>query len=478
MIPHGRGRPRLHWEFNRKVPREDLQRMSVLRIRVLAAAILLLSLLPSRAGAQTAPQLLASTDVANVRSIQVIQSPDGPVLEILASRPVTPLIRRLENPLRLVVDLPNSLLPSGGKRIDFRNDQIKGVRINQYQSAPPVARIVLDLAGPVQYSWDAAGNRLAVRLHASQQASAKPPAVPALTSGSQPVAVPVNAGPGASLSLAGGKVLPGSSVTAGADTAVVRLGRGGEVRVCPGTTVSVTSSQNGHTLMLGMSTGALEAHYYLDASVDSILTPDFRIQLPGPGEFHYAISADTHGNTCVRALPRNTASVIVSELLGDGTYQVKPTEQIMFHSGRLSSVDSAIPAGCGCPPPEIPVMRASAEPLSAAKPSAAIKLSGPAQGASGTGSSALPLPATASETAPPPPLKPTDVHIQVEAPFVFRGDDPPPAELAPVREAQLLPLRPLPVPGNSALPAAQLESKSAHHGVFGKIKGFFSSLFG
>jgi hypothetical protein len=411
----------------------------------------------------------------------MIQSPDGPVLDVLSSHPVVPTIHKLENPPRLVVDLPNTLVPADKRRVDFHNDQVKGVRINQYQSAPPVVRIVLDLAAMADYRLDGTGNRFAVHLHGSQpvssQATAKPPSVPTLTPAAQPVAVPLNASPNGEFSLAGGKVPPGSSISAGSDAAVLRLGRGGEVRVCPGTTVSVTSSQNGHALMLGMSTGALEAHYYLDASADSILTPDFRIQLPGPGEFHYAISADTHGNTCVRALPGNTASVIVSELLGDGTYQVKPTEQITFHSGRLTNVDSVIPVGCGCAPPQVQVMRAdikpSANPATSATSSARLNKSESAAGASPGA-----LPATPSETAPPPPLKPSDVHVEVEAPFVFRGDEPPPVDPAPTREAQLLPLRPLTLPPGMPPAPPTLQPKPAHPGVFGKIKGFFSSLFG
>jgi hypothetical protein len=467
----------------------------------LVALALLTGLLITSGGAHSTPKLLATTDTPIfVRSVRVLP---GPAVEILSSRPLVPAISTLDNPPRLVIDLPNADLPANlsgnSNRIDAAAQEIRQVRVNQYQKAPPVTRVVVDLVKPVGHTWDAAGNRLMVRLRSSDQVTAKPPSVPAFTQGIQPAAVPLGPGSSGTVVLAGSRAAAGSSVTAGSETSVLRLQRGGEVLVCPGTTVSVTSAQSGNTLMLGMNTGALEAHYKLDASADSILTPDFRILLAGPGEFHYAVSADSRGNTCVRALPGNTASVIVSELLGEGNYQVKPTEQIVFHSGRLNLVDAAVPARCGCPPPEIPVMRASAAPapeVSDAKQPSSMELAQPRDrvkpvtpAASGRPSNVT-LPGEAAalppETAALPPSKPNDVHVQVEAPFVFRAADmpannPPAPKPAPIPDAQSLPVRDLPRPAmfeTGVLPPAQSQAKQVHHGAFAKIKGFFSAIFG
>ena len=466
----------------------------------LVALALLTGLLIASGGAQSTPKLLATTDTPIfVRSVRVLP---GPAVEILSSRPLVPAISTLDNPPRLVIDLPNADLPANlsgnNNRIDSSAQEIRRIRVNQYQNAPPVTRVVVDLVKPVGHTWDAAGNRLMVRLRASPgQVTAKPPSVPAFTQGIQPAAVPLGPGSSGTVVLAGSRAAAGSSVTAGSETSVLRLQRGGEVLVCPGTTVSVTSAQSGQGLMLGMNTGALEAHYKLDASADSILTPDFRILLAGPGEFHYAISADSRGNTCVRALPGNTASVIVSELLGEGNYQVKPTEQIVFHSGRLNLVDAAVPASCGCPPPEIPVMLASAAPVPAvsdAKQPSSVDLGRDGSKAVTPPASARPsgvtLPGEAAalppETAALPPSKPSDVHVQVEAPFVFRAADmpanhPPAPKPAPIPDAQSLPVRDLPRPAifeTEVLPPAQSQAKQVHHGAFGKIKGFFSAIFG
>ncbi|HEX8816418.1 MAG TPA: AMIN domain-containing protein [Terriglobales bacterium] len=435
---------------------------------------------------QTAPQPPAHS-AAVVRSVKVIPESDGATVEILASQPISPSISKIQNPERLVIDLPNSVLSGIGKRVDFRSDQINGVRVSQFQNAPPVSRIVLDLAKQMNFTWDTSGNRLMVHTHAAVASADAIPSVPALTPGAQPLAVPVNNGSNGALVLAGSRIAPGSSVTAGSDTAVLRLGRGGEVRVCPGTTLSVTSSQNGRALMFGMSTGAFETHYALDTAADSILTPDFRIQMPGPGDFDYAISADSKGDTCVRALPGNSSSVIVSELLGDGTYQVKPSEQIVFHSGRLVNASGQIPVSCGCPPPATPVMRASTAPAVSQHPMpSAIDLGSTAQTApDATSLSSTPARlATGPVTAPLPPSKPNDIHVEVEAPFVFRAGDPPPAAPAapavplpvPAQQVAMLPVQSRPALSQTAALPEPLPPPRQH--FFGRVRNFFAALFG
>jgi len=446
--------------------------------------------------AQSNSKLLATTDApVVVRSVRVVP---GPAVEILSSRPLIPVISKLENPPRLVIDLPNADFPADLPNVDLSSvnlssvdsaanssanglpgQEIRRVRVSKYQNTPPVTRVVLDLVTPVGNTWDAAGNRLMVRLHPPDEETSRPPTVAAFSKGVQPIAVPVSASSTGRVVLASGRLDAGSSVTAGSETSVLRLERGGEVLVCPGTTVSVTSSQSGHALMLGMSTGALEAHYNLDASADSILTPDFRILLAGPGEFHYAVSADSRGNTCIRALPGNTASLIVSELLGEGNYQVKPAEQILFHSGRLNLVDAAVPASCGCPAPPVPVLRASTtpEPVWDAPPPSSMRLAPSSDKSASSGE----LP---PETAALPPSKPNDVHVQVEVPFVFRADEaqaenPPVAKPSVIAATQLPPYG-WPRPATfqiGALPPAQSRIKASHHGVFAKIKGFFSGIF-
>jgi len=427
----------------------------------------------------------ARNQPAEVRSVTVVPGDDGPTLAIASSSPLTPKLQVVEEPLRLVIDVPGSMQSTVRKRIPFRNEQILGIRINQNQSDPPVTRIVVDLAGPIHYTWDALGSRLNIRIRADQASTAKPPSVPSFSAGVQPVAVPYAEGSGGTLVEAGSRVASGASISAKEETAVLRLTRGGEVKVCPGTTVSVTTSQEGKDLLLGMSTGAMETHYRLQESSDSVLTPDFRIVFPGPGEFDFAISADAHGNTCVGSMPGSTSSVVVAELLGSGTYEIKPNQEILFRQGRLDTVEH--PEGpCGCPARQEPVLSAAAisgpvvpEQQAGTKlqmanstdpPRGDTPATTPVQNSGGAG----------SETQPVPQAKSGEMQVQLEAPLVFSGKDlaearkhPTPA--APAAEASALPMSSKqadPLPAVVVLPPATAKPKSK--GFLGRI---FAAIF-
>ena len=460
---------------------------------------------------------------AAVKSVKIVKDKvAGSAIEIVTSRPVPPALQTLPNPPRLVIDLPNANVAVKQKEIAGKGEQFTSLHVDQFQVSPPVTRVIVDLAEAKAYTWDVAGNRLTIRLKPPDDPKAKavapPPAQPATVStfgsAAQPVVVPVASRPTGSAVIAGSRIGNGSSITASAETAVLHIARGGELHVCPGSTVSVTASKNTQDLMFGMSTGTLETHYHLDAASDAVLTPDFRILLAGPGDFNYAISANSHGDTCVRALLGNTASLLISELMGDRTYQVKPTEQVVFHEGRIDRLSNDVPFDCGCAAPPPPVMLASAEPVLQAAPEKSLpsNVQLPSSAATIPTPRAVldpmlpPLPsasrpavamsastqpgnitAVRSETAPPPRTKPTDIHVQIEAPLVFRGGDkprtptqtasnmPPPApSVKPKRD----PAAPIPQSVPPPKPAVQEQrTPKEHRGFFGRVKGLFAAVF-
>jgi hypothetical protein len=430
----------------------------------------------------------AGAESAVISSVRVVHEGGAAAIEILCSRPVTPTIRAVDSPPKILIDLPNTRSGIPRNRIDVLQENILTIRTEQRQN-PTETRIEVNFLVPHEFAWDAQGNRIVVRLKPPKQlyeanapAATPAPRVASAIPTPAPVAVPVTSGVG-EVSMAGRRFALGASLTAGSETAVLQLTRGGEVLVCPGTTLSVTPSKNEKDLMMGLSTGAMEAHYTIGEAADTVLTPDFRILLAGPGEFDFAVSTDPKGNTCVRGLKGNSSSAIVSELIGDRVYQVKPSEQAVFRAGRIDRIDSDVPVECGCPPPSsVPVLRAGAGSVRVVPDSDSANAS-LAQGdgaASPTNAANGPQGAlsTGPETKPLPADQASDVHVQVDAPLVFRARSERPVPVAAVEEANTLPVMES-SPRMATLQAQALppNAPQPHRGFLGRIKGFFAAIF-
>jgi hypothetical protein len=277
-------------------------------------------------------------------------------------------------------------------------------------------------------------------------------------------------------------VLSGSELSAGIAPATLKLARGGQMRICPRSGLSVTA--NGQGLMLATGVGTVEIDYQLNQQVaDVLITPDFNVMLVGPGTFHFALGVNKRGDTCMRPLPGNASEVTFTELLGTGVYKANPNQSVLFQGGKLAS-PAALTEECGCPP-AAPVMRAEAQP----SPTPA-----PATENDTTPKADRVAVASNEPTSPLPPEKPGQVHVQVDAPFVFNArPGPRPYSVAKVQFSSLPniyfvqeKIDPVVLTEKQSEVSLKAEAqppkptempKKEKKGFMGRVKGFFGSLF-
>lgn len=217
----------------------------------------------------------------------------------------------------------------------------------------------------------------------------------------------------------------GAEVNTGASPVNVKLARGGTLRICPRSSVQLTSSPSGKELLVALNSGAVEADYQLAGSADVLMTTDFQVQLAGPGSFHYALEARDK-DLCAQSLAGANASLIVSETMGAGTYQVRPGDRVHFANGTVANPTEG---ACGCPeqaikssPPELgfpeqqsqaaaQAMATGKEPPSA-PPVAEMPQTTPSPEQTITQVN-VPLSYSAGAPAPPAPQPYTEAHLAV-----------------------------------------------------------------
>lgn len=221
-----------------------------------------------------------------------------------------------------------------------------------------------------------------------------------------------------SLGQKGATVMSGSQVTAGSSTAQLKLSRGGTVNVCSGSTVSVSNSTSGEELMFAMSNGSLETNYKLGTHADIIQTPDFRIQLTGPGTFHIAVAIQPNNLTCVESLPGNASSAIITETFGDASYQLQTGKSVKFKNGKVEGLEEVTRADCGCPGAE------AAPPPKQFDPSLRFPEE-QSRAAAATSSDTDKNSQNKNVATPVDPAQPGKVYAHVDAPMVFNGNSAP-----------------------------------------------------
>jgi AMIN domain len=121
----------------------------------LIAELNLLLLLASLCAAQRPGQT-----AAELRKLKIARNGDKTKVELTLGKPVIPNVTVLNNPDRLVLDLPNTTANPGQRHIAVNMNGVVGVRVGLKSSSPLVTRMVVDLTAAHRYALASTGNTI------------------------------------------------------------------------------------------------------------------------------------------------------------------------------------------------------------------------------------------------------------------------------------------------------------------------------
>ena len=111
----------------------------------------------------------AGTDApqhAALQKVNVVRTADGVSVEIRAHGTVKPRLSTLDNPARIVVDLPNTVVATSHGLISVNGDGVKDVRLGMDGRSTPTSRIVVDLTQACRHELvSGSDNALVLKLY-------------------------------------------------------------------------------------------------------------------------------------------------------------------------------------------------------------------------------------------------------------------------------------------------------------------------
>ena len=141
----------------------------------------------------------AGTDApkhAALQKVNVVRTADGVSVEIRAHGTVKPRLSTLDNPARIVVDLPNTVVATAHGLISVNGDGVKDVRLGMDGRSTPTSRIVVDLTQACRHELvSGSDNSLVLKLYTKPAVAKAAPLVvkaqPAVAKSEVAVAPPV-----------------------------------------------------------------------------------------------------------------------------------------------------------------------------------------------------------------------------------------------------------------------------------------------
>ena len=122
--------------------------------------------------AESAPPV--SDRPAWVRRVIVHQKAGAVIVDVVASAALGYETLKLENPPRLVLDLPQSILVARRRKISVDQPPVLGIRVAQFKADPPITRLVVDLTRMIAYQVDTTPQGLRLVLSEALSAESMP----------------------------------------------------------------------------------------------------------------------------------------------------------------------------------------------------------------------------------------------------------------------------------------------------------------